>query len=98
MDASPMATEPIETALPSPGDFEEITLTTADAIDPLIFIPPSKRVFGRGPDVEFGGLRLRIGRRPTAINLWDLYQRSNRELPPEDQIEVYNGYQLWLFL
>ncbi len=82
----------------SASDFDDVVLTDADANDPLLFVPPSKRVFGRGPDAEFGKLRFRIGRRPIATNLWQIYRRSNRALPSDNDIDVFNGYELWILL
>jgi hypothetical protein len=76
---------------------EEIILSSESAVDPQLLVPPSLRHFGGAkPDVAFGALKFRIGRRPSASNLWEVYQTANLPQPEKDRIEVYNGYQQWL--
>lgn len=48
----------------------------------------------RAPDVRFGPLRVRIGRKPTALNLRALYKRRGRGVPEE--FDVFWSHELWM--
>lgn len=72
----------------------EVTLTFADAVDPLLAIPPSQRTFGAEPTLEKGHVRLRIGERPIVRNFKQLYKRLNKPLPAD--LEVFTAYNIWL--
>lgn len=72
----------------------EVTLTFADAVDPLLAVPPSQRTFGAEPALEKGHVKLRMGERPIVRNLKQLYKKMNKTLPPD--LEVFSAYNIWL--
>ncbi|MGC4052814.1 MAG: hypothetical protein QM757_26080 [Paludibaculum sp.] len=45
-------------------------------------------------DIETGALRVRVGRRPIALNVATLYRRRGRPVPEE--YLVYEGHNIWL--
>ncbi|MGA2136963.1 MAG: hypothetical protein ABSH50_32125 [Bryobacteraceae bacterium] len=47
-----------------------------------------------GADIERGALRVRIGRRPIAMNIAALYRKRGRPVP--DEYNIYEGYNIWL--
>jgi hypothetical protein len=74
----------------------ELTLSLTDATDPLLAVPPDRRIFGSddAAEVSKGSLRLRIGDRPVVRNLKRLFAKLGKALPPE--LEVLTGYHIWL--
>jgi hypothetical protein len=72
----------------------EVTLTFADAVDPLLAVPPTQRTFGGEPTLEKGHVRMRIGERPIVRNLKQLYKKMNKALPAD--LEVFTAYNIWL--
>jgi hypothetical protein len=48
----------------------------------------------RAADARFGPLRVRIGRKPTALNLRALYKRRGRGVPEE--FDVFWSHELWM--
>ena len=72
----------------------EVTLTFADAVDPLLAVPPDQRTFGAEPVLEKGRVRLRIGERPITRSLKQLYKKMNKPLPPD--LQVFSAYEIWL--
>jgi len=47
-----------------------------------------------GADIEKGSLRVRIGRRPIAMDIASLYRRRGRAVP--DEYMVFEGHNIWL--
>lgn len=58
-----------------------------------LLVGPRRSHYG-GADIEKGALRVRVGRRPIAMNLASLYRRRGRAVPEEYQ--VYEGHNIWL--
>ena len=72
----------------------EISLSKNEAIDQMLFVDPLKRDLGSDSDIEFETIRLRIGRRPSAKNLYDYYMASGQEIP--DEYALYTSYNIFL--
>jgi len=82
--------------LDSASAVREVTLTFADAVDPLLAIPPSQRSFGSGSQIEEGHVRLRIGERPIVRDLKRLYRKAGKTLPTD--FEIFSAYNIWMIL
>jgi hypothetical protein len=80
----------------SASTVRELTLTFADALDPLLAIAPSQRSFGSGSQVEQGRVRVRIGERPIVRDLKRLYRKAGKTLPTD--FEVFSAYNIWMIL
>src|SRR5579863_1343008 len=74
----------------------ELSLTLADAVDPLLTIAPSRRHFGKSnePDLQKGRVSLRIGDRPIVRDLKLLYRTTHNQLPTD--FEMFTAYNVWL--
>jgi hypothetical protein len=58
-----------------------------------LLVGPRQLHYG-GADIDKGSLRVRVGRRPIAMNLANLYSKRGRAVP--DEYMVYEGYNIWL--
>jgi hypothetical protein len=74
------------------GDELETVLDSKDANRNLLD-SPSRLTYGDA-DIERGCLRVRIGRRPIALNLGALYKRRGHPIPEE--FEIYQGHHIWM--
>lgn len=71
-------------------------LTSSDAVDSGLEIPPAQREFGSKPDLTVEDqIFIRLGSRPLSWDLVSLYQRTHRELPPALDV-LRGGYDIWL--
>ena len=78
------------------SEFIDVELGPQRAVAPnLLTRPPERKYGGPEADIQFKGVRLRVGRRPIVFNLKKLYEKSGRELPGD--LEVFGSYDMWVF-
>jgi hypothetical protein len=77
------------------SEFVEFELGVSDAVDQLIFNGPEAKLGGEHPDIEARQIRLRIGRRPTILNIRKVYQKLDQECPKN--LELFDDYESWIF-
>jgi hypothetical protein len=72
----------------------EIVLTPEDALNPGLEEPLSEVKLGGGTHLEKNNVTVRIGQRPIVRSLRELYEKANKELPPD--LQVFNSFRLWM--
>jgi len=79
--------------------FREIVLTPENASDKYLLEPPSERKLGGeefNSHLQYGDIRIRVGERPVAYNLLDLYLKLGKKYPAE--YELFISYDVWLIM
>lgn len=72
----------------------EIVLTPEDALNPELEEPLSQIELGGEAHIEKNNITARIGQRPIVRSLRELYEKANKELPPD--LQVFNSFRLWM--
>jgi hypothetical protein len=80
----------------SASTVREVDLTFADALDPVLAVPPSQRTLGSEPQLRQARVRLRIGERPIVRDLKRVHRTMGKTLPPD--FEVFSAYNIWMIL
>lgn len=76
------------------ADVTEIVLTSEDALNPDLDEPLSQTPLGGETQIEEKNITVRIGQRPIVRSLRELYEKANKELPPD--LQVFNSFRLWM--
>ncbi len=76
------------------AEMREIILTPSDALNPELEQPLSTTKLGGEAQIEKGNIAVRIGQRPIVRSLRELYERANKELPPD--LQVFSSFRLWM--
>lgn len=72
----------------------EIVLTSEDALNPELEEPLSQTDLGGEPQLVKNNITARIGQRPIVRSLRELYEKAEKELPPD--LQVFNSFRLWM--
>ncbi len=82
-----------DTNLESKGEFLSIILSSEDSIKPTALL---LKDLGENdsPQIEKENIEIRIGQRPIAFSLRDLYEKSHQEPPPD--IRVFDSFRIWV--
>lgn len=75
-------------------DMKEIVLTFEDALNPKLQKPLSETKFGGEAEIDKYNIEARIGQRPIVRSLRELYEKANKELPPD--LQVFSSFRLWM--
>jgi hypothetical protein len=78
----------------SEQEWRTIQLTDQEATNPDLLVAPSKRYLGGTPDIAKRNVEIRIGARPTALDLRRVYEQSGKAIPKD--FELYASYRIWL--
>jgi len=76
------------------AEMKEIILTPSDALNPELEQPLYMTKLGGEAQIEKDNIAVRIGQRPIVRSLRELYERANKELPPD--LQVFSSFRLWM--
>ncbi|HEX8175553.1 MAG TPA: hypothetical protein VF543_10570 [Pyrinomonadaceae bacterium] len=76
------------------GGMLEVVLASEDALNPKLEEPLYEIKLGGKPHVEKKNVKVRIGQRPIARSLRELYEKAGKELPSD--LQVFNSFRLWM--